>query len=197
MNEAGSLRAQIRLRPGREDDAPLIISTWVNSYRYGNAEAKRILRKVYFEWQRALVIDILRRPTTAVLVAHDPEMDTVIYGYLVGEVNRAERPIVHYLYVKEPWQHLGIATALLEATGWDLNRLFYTHYTRDRLDPNPGSPTYGKVRWRGTETLLRKWPAAAETAESTDQRSQRGRTVVFRDGNMYNPHLAFLLVRPQ
>ena len=188
-------KAPIQIRPAREGDAPVVISTWVNSYRYGSVDMRqRVLRRVYFEWQRALVIDILTRPTTVALIAHDPEMDTVVYGYLVGEVNRTDRPIIHYVYVKESWQHLGIATALIEATGWDPRRMIYTHYTRDRTDNNPGSPSHGTMRYRGAETLLKKWPAAIEEADPKDP--ARKNTIV-TDGNLYIPFLAYPLSRPK
>lgn len=185
-----TLRAKIQIRSGREDDAPLIISTWVNSYRYSLPDYRRFIRRMYFAWHRALVYDILRRSTAVVLVACDPEMDSVLYGYLVGEINRTDRPVVHYMYVKEHWQNLGIATALLEFTGWDLNRLYYSHHTKDRSDINKASPTYGKVRWRGADTLLRKWPAASE---SQDPRDPTKRRMMYSDGNIYVPHLAYPL----
>lgn len=185
-----TLKAKILIRPGREDDAPLIISTWVNSYRFSMPDARRILRRMYFDWHRALVYGILKRPSAVILAACDPEMDSVLYGYFVGEICRTDRPIAHYLYVKEPWQGLGIATALLEATGWDLNRLYYSHHTKDRTDTNKTSPTYGKIRWRGADTLLRKWPAACESPDPKDPTKRR---MVYTDGNIYIPHLAFPL----
>jgi hypothetical protein len=183
------MQAPIGIRPAREEDAPFILGSWINSYRDGSPDAKRIPSWFYFAHHRPLLQAILARPTVIPLVAHDPEEDSVIYGYLVAERGLADRDVVHYVYVKEPWQRLKICTRLLEAAEINPRHIYYTHHTRNLMDDNRGSPTYGKMRWRGTDTLLKKWPAATWVRDPSDPGGTRSMWV---DGNIYLPYLSYM-----
>ena len=88
-------------------------------------------------------MSVLGRSGVEVLVAHHPDGD--LYGWLALEhdvsipehsrvsgrwVDRlvpAGCPLVHYVYVKQPYRRLGIAKALLKEAGLDpRDKFFYT-----------------------------------------------------------------------
>jgi hypothetical protein len=189
----------ITVRAGCVGDEGFVIQTWLKSYRKGSEFARKVHPRVFFEFHHPLVEAIWRRPTTRSYVACDPAAEAVIYGYLIVEHLPREtferwgkiepRPIVHYVYVKEAFQRLHVATRLIEASGVDPFRIYLSHHTRDKSDMNPHSPRYGQVRWRGAETLLQKWPLAHEEAIA-DSRGQKQYT--YREGNLYVPYFNFI-----
>lgn len=183
-------RMTVRVRPYVEEDKPLIMSSWLRSYRKGCDDARRIFRPLYFSSQQDWIRGILARPDARVIVACSPGRDDLdertIFGWLCYEPNpRMDRPTLHYLYVKEPFRELGVASQLLESTGMDLDGMYLSHLTRDKFDMDPGSPTYGKARWRGGETLLRRHPLAWEEVKKS-----RGKVdVKMHGGNKFWIHL--------
>jgi GNAT superfamily N-acetyltransferase len=172
---------KIGMRRERADDAPFIMQTWQRSYYKGSDFARLIHRTVYDMYNRETIEQILCRHGTHVTIGHDPESDDTIYGYIVLEEDTADMPIVHYLFVKEAWRQLGIATKLITATVPDPMRCYFTHHTKDRFDR-----TTGEARWRGAETLLRKWPAAHDEPDPGDS---SGRRRIYRPGPVYNPYM--------
>ncbi len=177
-----------KIRTAKNEDVPFIVSTWLNNYRKGSDFTKRpqIIPPIYFKYHHAVIERILIRQSCRAVVAHAPEDVDTILGFIVWETGlllSLPRDIVHYIYVKEPFQGLGVASSLVTSCGFDPFSIYFTHHTRDRKDQNPTSPTFGKVRWRGAETLLKKWPMAY-TQETTDKRHPN-----FVDGNLYVPWL--------
>ncbi len=197
----------IAIRDAEPTDEGFIISTWLKSFRKGSDFARNIYRDLFFTFHHGIVETILARPNTAKLVACQPDAPEVIYGYMVFARMDPEvfyrlklefRPIVHYLYVKEAFRQMRVASRLIEKSAIDPSRIYLTHHTRDKADMNEftwsveehrrvPNPWYMKPRWRGAETLLQKWPLAHDEMEE-DAKTRR-RSFTFHDGNLYAPYL--------
>lgn len=71
-----------------------------------------------------------------------PEDPMVVLGYLVLERYSDRRPILHFAYVKGPFQKNGIMRMLLKYAEINLNdKIEYTHHTYELapiLDKYPG-----------------------------------------------------------
>lgn len=71
-------------------------------------------KTVYFAHQSKVINKILSKPTTKILVVCSPEDNQHIYGYIVFDDNtKLQQVIVHYVYVKQAYRRLNMATALL------------------------------------------------------------------------------------
>lgn len=186
----------LKFRPTMPGDEGFVLETWRKSYQKCSEFARKIWAPLYFKFHHPIIEGLYRRATT--LIACDPEIETVIYGYLVYEqrpdafwltLDMPIRPIVHYVYVKEAWRKMHVATRLItEGAKLDPNCLYVTHLTRDKSDIRPDSPYYGEVRWRGAETLLQKWPLAWEE-RIFDQKTKRMKGTKYHEGNLYVPYL--------
>lgn len=125
--------SHLLIRPGRPEDANFLFNSWLKSYRR-SWFAQRIPNDVFYAQQHLVIEDILNRPLTRVSVitpAGDPD---TICGYAVTEAidgAASKAAIVHYVYVKETFRKLGLATRLLQAAGVgaDAQIVFLSHIT--------------------------------------------------------------------
>ena len=109
-------------------DRDLVSHSWLHSY--GNdKKTKRIRnhifwqfldRKVFFGIYNHIIDRILER--SYVLIACDPTNSSEIMGWVCFEkvnddvnTHLTKNVIVHYIYVKEPFRHFGIAHKLWDA----------------------------------------------------------------------------------
>lgn len=175
----------VTIREGTPDDLVVIYATWLRSYKRGSEFASLVPWNIYFDGHHEVVEAILSRPTTKILVACEKDLLDVVQGYLVWEKDIADRPVVHYIYTKEMYQRRGVAKSLIESANIDARRVYFSHHTRDRIDPDRKSPLYGTLRYRGAETLLRKWPMQRHRLEVN------GGSKIWKkiDGNIYCPYL--------
>lgn len=130
-------------RPADEADAAFIVDSWVSSYR--NAYAAGMVSM--HDWRPVMssqVKRVLSRPGVQVIVAcHPTEQDgaTDLYGWIAferdyqiprrtstvrngrrlhtTEMVSADEPLVHYVFVKQPYRRMGIARGLFSAAGID------------------------------------------------------------------------------
>lgn len=121
---------EIAIRAATPEDLPYVFGTWLNHYHSNSYFAKRIRNGVYFHYHHLIAERILGRTETAVSLAVLAEEPAVILGYLVHEKTPQEQ-VVHFIFVKRPWQMLGIARQLITAAGLpsDLAGVAYTHPT--------------------------------------------------------------------
>lgn len=95
-----------------EEDLSFIYHSWLKSYRSSWAKGLNPSRYMdkdrYYNGQKLMISQCLER--SVVLVAVNPEDAFQIFGYVVGEPGL----VVHYLYVKEPFRRMGIATLLVD-----------------------------------------------------------------------------------
>lgn len=118
----------IEVRSFIPDDTPFVIATWLNYYKYFSYFAKRIRKGVFFKWHHKIVENILKKPTTTVLIAtptNDPE---IILGFLVTEKMDQDQ-VIHFIFVKEELRNMGIGRRLIEESKIDLDKVFFTHWT--------------------------------------------------------------------
>lgn len=123
-------------------DLPYVMRSWMECHRdMGPSEVRRVSRDMYFAGQRRCIEWLLDRPATTVLIAHDLEDESNIYGFMVHDLRT-----LHYVYVKLTWRRLGVASRLMDRLPETVER--YSHYANTRHASNP------------TDNLLAKRPLA-------------------------------------
>lgn len=105
------------IRPMRKEDEGFIFSTWALGLRHGNEIFATIDEPTYFEKYFDIIGRIVSQ--SSVRVAALKEDPDVVLGY---SVNQGQK--LHFVFVKEAWRKLGIATALTHPFEE------FTHYTR-------------------------------------------------------------------
>lgn len=119
-------KLNVRVREGYPEDAPLIFSSWLKSFK-DKGLSKLVVREVYFSEQHKLIERLLK--TAKTLIACDPKDAASIYGWLCYEEVEGVF-VLHYAYTKNSFRSLGIFEALLKETGHDTkNASLYTHWT--------------------------------------------------------------------
>jgi GNAT superfamily N-acetyltransferase len=117
---------KLYIREANQADQPFIFQSWLKTYKHNSPFAKRITDKVYFARHHAVATRILQRAT--VFVACPEDSPETILGYLIVDYFE-NRPILHFMYVKDAFRGMGIASRLMEAAGLDPNECLYTHRT--------------------------------------------------------------------
>lgn len=124
-------------RHATDADLPLIVNSFLDSYRTSRAAGLICMD----DWSRVMgeqFRKVLARPGVDVWVAYHPgETDHTadLYGWLAverdyllpanqlrsgrrtREMVKADVPLLHYVYVKQPYRRLGVAKGLLRAAG--------------------------------------------------------------------------------
>lgn len=120
-----SIDSPVRIRPADAADVAFIFSSWLRSYRHSRF-AQDLHTTIYFTEHHKVIESILQ--TCDVLVACDDKNPADIFGYICFE--RVEGQFVlHYIYTKQTYRMLGIATLLLEASNYDPSTIaIYSHH---------------------------------------------------------------------
>lgn len=113
-----------KIRKLNADDIAYITSTWMNSYRANNEFPRDMKHRIFSSEHNRIINSILIKANT--LVACDPEDEGHIFGYVVTSEKDLGLDIVHYLYVKAPFQRKGIGKDLI-AEAKKTNKVVYTH----------------------------------------------------------------------
>lgn len=98
-----------------ESDLSYVTDSWRRSYEYSKWSGT-LPTKVYVEAYKAAIQHLLDLPSTKILIVCTEKNDELdldenfIIGYVVYDL---DRPVVHYLYIKEPFRRKGIGKALL------------------------------------------------------------------------------------
>lgn len=87
-----------------------IYSSWLKSFRIYSRWAKAVPAQIYFGNHKRVVQKLLE--DSGVLIACNPECPDQIFGYAVYQPTAGGVAVLHYLYVKQPYRKMGIATAL-------------------------------------------------------------------------------------
>jgi len=98
----------IAFRQPTEADLSFVYSSWLKSYRTSDA-SRRMVNDVYYGGHKRVIARLLS--TSLAIVAVNPEDPDQIYGYIVY-AEAAGVPVVHYVYVKQPYRRHGIASQL-------------------------------------------------------------------------------------
>jgi hypothetical protein len=102
------------------DERAFVISTWASSYKHSHY-AGLISAEDWAPVMHAQLGKLLDRPTTRAIVACAPP--AFLYGHIVGDTASA-MPVIHYVYVKDPFREAGYARGLFGALGVNPARPF-------------------------------------------------------------------------
>lgn len=106
------VKSLISIRPGYENDRPFIMATWLRGLYYGNSWFKEIDKDTFMKNYHDVITDILKFQTTVVNVAAFKDDPDVVLGYAVIGL-AYQKPILHWVFVKQVWRKLGIAQSLV------------------------------------------------------------------------------------
>lgn len=117
----------VRIRPATEADVPFIFSTWLRSYR-DSGFASNISTTVYYAEHHKVVEKLLKSCDVYVACANDDISE--LYGYICAQKITGIF-VLHYIYVKHSFRHLGLGKQLLNTFNHDFNKAsIYTHMTK-------------------------------------------------------------------
>ena len=117
------------IREYRDDDEAFIYNSWLKSFR--GAHFSGVLPSdLYYEAYRTLIDRILFDDRTSIAVCHNIENENQIFGYAVAADLGEHQPVLHYIYVKDPFRRAGIMKELVRHLQIErLERFFYTFRT--------------------------------------------------------------------
>lgn len=158
------LNTQLRFRDACQQDVAFIFNSWLKSNRH-SAGLFDVPTPVYFAQHHLLIEGLLKNCTTT--MACNVDDASQIFGFIVYETVEGT-PVIHYIYVKEPYRQLGLGRVLTEQAQIDINKPFFTtHRTKvmrilDQKFPvifNPYLAFYGYAAGRAlkAEELAEKW----------------------------------------
>lgn len=111
-----------KIRNLQKEDEPFIYSTWLKHYREESDFGKSMPNTVFFKGHHNVINNLLL--TSDTIIAHDPEDEQVIWGYLVFE-----KGIIHWVYVKGRFWRNEIAKTMINSASIDLQTVNYSHKT--------------------------------------------------------------------
>jgi GNAT superfamily N-acetyltransferase len=118
-----------KIRLARPEDFNFVANSYLKSYRTA-PETKPMINEVYFPEYKSRLEHMARTGTILVACAQDDEDQ--IFGYsIVGLVG--QYAVLHYVYVKFPFRHVGIGKALTLAAvpGFAERTTVVTHQPRN------------------------------------------------------------------
>lgn len=121
-------------------DKEFVYANWLRKYKEQSYFAKRIRNVIFFKEHHKIIDHIMSKPSTTVVVASSKDEPDVNAGFMVYE-KTAEIPTIHFVYVKEVYKNMGVATTLLATQSIDPNHLKFTHWTfvmNDLIQKYPG-----------------------------------------------------------
>ena len=102
---------EVRVRPGKDEDLPLVFDSYLKSWRTNKA-AGTIPNHLFYQVQRTALEDLLSRGAL-LQVAYPEGHEDLILGWAVGE-EKEGKTVLHYLYIKDPYLGLGLPALLLK-----------------------------------------------------------------------------------
>lgn len=107
-----SFRPDIVLRAAADGDMAFIYSSWLKAHYDIGSNVKAIDRRTFESHHRTIIEKLLGR--SQILIASDPEVSDLIYGWIVFEPIGAQ-VCIHYSYVRGSQRRFGIGRRLYEA----------------------------------------------------------------------------------
>lgn len=183
----------INIRPPIPSDEGYIYRTWLDSYRVTGPMVKQVRDRVFFAYYHKIINNILTRGSR-ILVASSPDDEKIIYGDIIWEPipfpEEEKDGVLHWVYVKSTWRRLKVATRLIEATGLDPARCYFTHWTNCELAINAKREAAKRGLKQDWKTL--REVKAAMVADKEAKGEMEGDTRVFLrkyPALTYNPFL--------
>ena len=125
------MNVPFRIREKIASDDNFILNSWLKSYK----DVERIIpHDIYFRSHAKIIQSALGKAKIFMAVAEDDPNQ--IIGYVCYETQPLlpTIPVLHYVYVKYPYRHLGIAKALVNPIYKDAEYVFCSHLCRCFLD---------------------------------------------------------------
>lgn len=119
----------IEIIHAKKEHEAFIYFSWLSCVSAEAPWARRIGSRRFFKMHHVALERILEKGQC--LVAVMKEDPNIIFGYLVTERSQELCPTVHFCFVKAPFRKMGIASLLVRAIDWDLNKCFYSHVVDD------------------------------------------------------------------
>jgi RimJ/RimL family protein N-acetyltransferase len=112
-----------------ENDKAFVFATWLRNYKQSSYFAKRIRPTQFFAGHHAVLEHLTNKPTTQIAIACPKGDDGTILGYLAFDKSFHGNIVAHFIFVKEAFRNMGVATELLRYAGIELPRVTITHWT--------------------------------------------------------------------
>jgi len=109
---SSSSQLEYSLRAYTDQDLPFIFNSFLKSYRQSPLNLC-IPNKVYYEEYHRVLEKILSNQTTGVVIACSESDPGEIFGWLMASITE-NGPTLIFVYVKQAYRHLGIATNLFK-----------------------------------------------------------------------------------
>lgn len=116
------------IRPPKTEDVAFIASTWLNNFKNSSKFGQNIKKGIFYDNHAKIVNRILSK-TNHVYIAHLPDDEDTIIGYMVGDAIDDTCNVIHFIYVKQPFRNFGVMKELLIHSEIDLSTALYTHET--------------------------------------------------------------------
>lgn len=97
-------------RPLKKEDESFVYSSWLKSHR-DSRMVHGVTDTLYYPQFHDLIENVMKDPSTKIVVACDPIDDQHIFGYAVGSLGPI--PTVYWVYVKHPFRNFGLAKHLV------------------------------------------------------------------------------------
>jgi len=103
------------IRESFEGDCNFILNSWFRSFKSGSPEMFYCCpHKLYKPWMRRYQMGVLEKGARALIAASSEDMNQIL-GWILYY---PQKPlIVEYIYVKDVYRNLGIASGLLQKLG--------------------------------------------------------------------------------
>lgn len=144
----------IAYRPATPDDIPLIMNSWLNSWKK-SPWAGIVRNNHYYDQTRGVIEELVGRGATFE-VACRASAPARILGWICREITDAGEAVVHYLYVKEPYLPFQVGENLVKRCPGTQPGL-YTFRFRQVADACPS-----KEGWRHAPEIARRYQGAAQ-----------------------------------
>lgn len=126
----------LNIRQAGDGDRNFILNSWLNSY-YAQEQRhslKGLTKGVFMKDHREAILDALAR--SLVFCAADRHDPTHLYGWVCVEPeDQSGESVLHFVYIKHPYRHMGICKALL-AHALGSGKFVFTH-----------QPTFGLAKF--------------------------------------------------
>lgn len=116
-------------RPYTTTDIPFVQNSWGSSYYKGSSYHTVLTPDEFHAFHKITRDSFFHRPQAAVILCVSKEDPDLIMGWIAVEKPvKSPGIVIHYVYVKQAFKGLGMASALLEKVCGD-GPVLFTHLT--------------------------------------------------------------------
>ncbi len=116
----------IKIREPRDSDKNLILSSMLKSF-FGTMTGYKPDSEVFFREHQKIIESLIQKGQVVFVVACSEEDEDIVYGWSCFGIDKT----LHYVYVKELCQKMGIATRLIKHVVKDADHLTVSHWNKN------------------------------------------------------------------